>query len=178
LESWIHDPEIAARTSQKPSLPTSLPAARAPSDRHAPTVYAASIRIISCSRPEWSITELRTCLERFAAQIDVSDCIALLIDGLDEYDGDLPQLVSILAALRKTYRIKLCVSSRPWNVFADTFRTSPSIRMENLTERDIYTYVDTRFHESVGFLELQQLYPDEIDRLTNEFKKGAQGVFL
>jgi len=108
----------------------------------------------------------------------VSDCIALLIDGLDEYDGDLPQLVSILAALRKTYRIKLCVSSRPWNVFADTFRTSPSIRMENLTERDIYTYVDTRFHESVGFLELQQLYPDEIDRLTNEFKKGAQGVFL
>ena len=128
--------------------------------------------------PPWELAELRRCVARLAAEVGKTDRIALFIDGLDEYDGRAEDLVAFLCDLHKAHRLKLCVSSRPWNVFADAFRTSPSLRMQDLTRDDIRIYVDHRLQSSAGFGELRVLYPKEISQLRLDIENKAQGVFL
>lgn len=127
---------------------------------------------------EWEVPELRAVLERFAAQVDGADCSALFIDGLEEYGGNQTELVTFLVELQKTHHLKLCISSRPWNVFADAFRANPSLRMEDLTKNDIHRSVNAHLQESAGFEELRRLYPVQINKLIHDIETKAQGVFL
>lgn len=55
------------------------------------------------------------------------DCLAIFVDGLDEYHGNHQELVAYLQQLQKAPCIKLCVSSRAWNVFADAFQVGSSL---------------------------------------------------
>jgi hypothetical protein len=38
--------------------------------------------------------------------------------------------------------IKICLSGRPWPVFEDAFKSCPSLRLQDLTRKDITLYVD------------------------------------
>jgi hypothetical protein len=64
----------------------------------------------------------------------------LFIDGLDEFDGPPSEMGSLVLELSRIspQTIKLCVSSRPWLVFEESFRQIPFLRMEDLTRRDMY----------------------------------------
>ncbi|KAK3689945.1 hypothetical protein B0T22DRAFT_378180 [Podospora appendiculata] len=98
--------------------------------------------------PPWSLEELQHCLSRFAAEVGETDRVAMFVDGLDEYDGRCEELVEFLKKLQADHGFKLCVSSRPWNVFSDAFRTSPSLRMEDLTNDDLHIYIKRRLAKS------------------------------
>lgn len=133
---------------------------------------------IDAVSPDWQWTELRECLLRFASNIQHKMPLVLFIDGLDEYDGNHEELVAFFKQLHREYNPKLCISSRPWNVFSDEFRYNPSLRMEDLTKLDIDIYIKGRLGSSHGIQELRQLEPESITRLMEEIRDRAEGVFL
>jgi hypothetical protein len=133
---------------------------------------------INVESPAWDWTELRECLLRFASLIKGESRLTLFIDGLDEYDGNQEQLVAFLKKLHKDHDPKLCVSSRPWNIFSDAFRLSPSLTMEALTQPDIDIYVEGHLGESVAIQQLRALEPESINKLMEEVRTRAEGVFL
>jgi hypothetical protein len=128
--------------------------------------------------PDWTWPEL---LEAFSTLRDGAEQqfnIALFIDGLDEFDGPHERLIKFIDDLRGLPGVKLCVSSRPWNVFQDAFDSSPSLRMEGLTASDIQTYVKGQFDDTPAFRELCEALPDHAATLIDDIVAKAQGVFL
>ncbi|KAK3935936.1 hypothetical protein QBC46DRAFT_357843 [Diplogelasinospora grovesii] len=92
----------------------------------------------------WSLPELSAALNYIAMADDVPCKFCFFIDGLDEYDGDHLDLCNLMTSLSNSKNIKLCVSSRPWNVFKDAFRSGPKLCMQDLTRGDILSYVNDR----------------------------------
>lgn len=119
----------------------------------------------------WTASELSCALHSIAKDTRLTKRFCLFIDGLDEFHEDHQVLVEIVQKLATHPRIKLCVSSRPWNVFARAFeKTIPWLRLEDLTHEDIQWYVS-------GELAIIRELPDADDLVTEVVGK-AQGVFL
>jgi hypothetical protein len=104
----------------------------------------------------------------------------LFIDGLDEFDGPPSEMGSLVLELGRISpkTIKLCVSSRPWLVFEESFRHIPFLRMEDLTRRDIQLYVEDNMRQSSRWNELHNFMPDEAAKIVSEITDKAVGVFL
>jgi hypothetical protein len=104
----------------------------------------------------------------------------LFIDGLDEFDGPPSEIGSLVLELSRISpkTIKLCVSSRPWLVFEESFRHIPFLRMEDLTRRDIQLYVEDNMRQSSRWNELQDFMPNEAAKIVSEITDKAVGVFL
>jgi hypothetical protein len=85
----------------------------------------------------WSVAELMEAYKRLVSELTKSKKIFLLVDGLDEFKGDRSEQAKLInflySLLSLSPKVKACVSSRPWNIFADAFHTSPSLRVEDLT---------------------------------------------
>ncbi|KAK4249242.1 P-loop-containing protein [Corynascus novoguineensis] len=103
-------------------------------------VYYQLAGMDSPDPPDWTVEELRDSVIRSVSRTADTSRVAMFIDGLDEYDDDHEKLIYFLNHLQKDQNIKLCISSRPWNVFKDAFGTYPSLRMELLTRPDIEKY--------------------------------------
>ncbi|KAK3708933.1 hypothetical protein LTR37_011263 [Vermiconidia calcicola] len=112
------------------------------------------------------------------------------IDGLDEYNGEQLQLAVYLKdRLAQHPHLKICVSSRPWNVFDSVFgKSGTSIRLEDLTTPDILAYVSgnvayaRRYCDSLtsgcsgdsDIVEIEAQYNDLVQSIVTK----AHGVFL
>jgi len=146
----------------------------------APTryIYFQLAGIHAPAPPAWTVEELRDGITKIASKIAGTDCVAIFVDGLDEYEGDLEKLVIFLKRLHREHKIKLCVSSRPWNVFKDEFDTYPSLRMELFTKPDIEKYVRTQIGNSRAFQELRVLDSNSVEELESRIIQKANGVFL
>jgi hypothetical protein len=129
-------------------------------------------------RLHWTFEQLRDSVLQFLSLIEGTDRLALFVDGLDEYEGDPIDLISFLKQLHRSHNVKLCVSSRPWNIFKDEFRTYPSLRMELLTKADIETYVRERIGSSPTFQELRRPFAPDVGELESQIIDKADGVFL
>lgn len=99
----------------------------------------------------WSLTELNEALQTFAATSQASLKLCLIIDGLDEFSGDhedRTQLCRKLKVLAASGNIKLCLSSRPWNIFEEELGFEfPKVYMQDLTRDDIERYTSSRLGE-------------------------------
>ncbi|KAK3311950.1 hypothetical protein B0H66DRAFT_608860 [Apodospora peruviana] len=126
----------------------------------------------------WPIKLLQESVAKFVSHTRDTHRLAIFVDGLDEFDGDLDEFVLYLKKLQDGNNIKLCVSSRPWNIFKDAFRAYPSLRMEQLTKPDIERYVRTRMADSVALQELRAFDSASVERLETETIDKAQGIFL
>ena len=141
-----------------------------------------SIWLGATSLPDWSNRELIDTFCRLTkAAASTNNCIFLLIDGLDEFDGseaERVELVDSLAAWALTSCVKICASSRPWPVFQSAFESGPHLRLEKLTRGDISLYVNEKFEKLRAFQDFTLLYPKACQALTQEIEVKAQGVFL
>jgi hypothetical protein len=85
----------------------------------------------------WDTDKLLQYCKQVMLEITKSQRIFLLIDGLDEFKGDHSERLKLIeflySLLGLSSNVKICVSSRPWNVFEDAFHTRPSLRVEDLT---------------------------------------------
>ena len=99
------------------------------------------------------------------------------IDGLDEYVGDHVEFTDCLFALAASHNIKLCVSSRPWQVFELSFETSPKLTLEDHTNKDIERFVSDRLQNHRFFMAAQQRNP-KCHELVQEIIERSKGVFL
>ena len=76
--------------------------------------------------------------------------VCLVIDGLDEFQDPefrQSQLVSFIQELVRNTHIKAVLSSRPDQCFIDRLAMHPSLRLQDLTYKDICTYVEHRLFD-------------------------------
>ncbi|GAB7341387.1 hypothetical protein MBLNU457_7643t1 [Dothideomycetes sp. NU457] len=134
-------------------------------------------------KQDWTLQEL----ERLVIQLATSQLESLgqtlrfcfFIDGLDEYDGEHTHLIKILQQMTSTSNIKICASSRPWNVFQHAFGShrNSMLILQELTRDDIATYVKHELEEDDRFVDMC-LHDDSAQELVVEITDKANGVFL
>lgn len=123
---------------------------------------------------DWSVKKLTVVLFYHLGSSPYS--YFFFLDGLDEiYPKDGPRnLLQLVDKLMDLPSVKLCVSSRPENVFEGHFKDRPSLRMQDLIASDIRNYAYKVFEERTEFSNL----PYCVDRVINTFVYKADGVFL
>ncbi|KAF2497244.1 hypothetical protein BU16DRAFT_581203 [Lophium mytilinum] len=88
------------------------------------------------------------------------------------------ELVDFLICLTKSPNIKVCLSSRPWNVFENAFEhLTRKLRVQDLTRDDIRCYVRDSINQDARFAKLKVRDPRSQD-LVEEIVDKADGVFL
>jgi hypothetical protein len=127
----------------------------------------------------WTQTLLWEILNHVLANI-LQAQVCFFIDGLDEYAGDSADLKDTLRRLVTHPNVKICASSRPWEVFMSEFGCDETriLRLEDFNAQDIRDYVDkTLFTDSV----YRALADNEAESV-NEFKEKlvvkSDGAFL
>ncbi|PNP74459.1 hypothetical protein FNYG_12204 [Fusarium nygamai] len=128
---------------------------------------------------QWSHSELSQALQKLAGQRDLSTKFCFFIDGMDEYNGDHLDLFAVLKEFSTSPHIKLCVSSRPWNVFIDNFGDDRNrmLKIHELTRTDILTFSRGRL-ESHPRWAAYRSRDEQLQSITQTIADRAQGVFL
>lgn len=128
---------------------------------------------------EWPEQELQGMLQKAVSHISGNGLkVCLFIDGLDEFDGNHHQLITLFSTLISFPNVKLCVASRPWIIFEDAFKHKPSLMLQDLTYPDIQHFVNSKFLEDDNYKRLCQRDPDYANRLIENVAYKSAGVFL
>lgn len=129
----------------------------------------------------WNETELSEALVALVQSLSTSSKFLFLVDGLDECgnsDAVQEELVDYLTKLSMYDHVKICISSRPWNIYKDAFAQCPQLRLEVLTRVDIQLYVESRLRVSHGWRFFEEAARQEADMLVSNIIFRAEGVFL
>ena len=87
-----------------------------------------------------------------------------MIDGLDEYEGndrDRLEIITLFKTIASFEHVKLCLSSRPWLIFEDAFKSYPYVRLQELTFNDIRHYVYAKIGENPQYKQYLAKQPAE-----------------
>jgi hypothetical protein len=103
--------------------------------------------------------------------------IFLLIDGLDEYQGNPTDTIELLKTISSP-TVKICASSRPWQVFKVAFKKASKLQVQDLTYGDIERYVNDKLLGNAQMQQLCDLDPVGAPELVAEIVEKAAGVFL
>ncbi|KAL8718403.1 MAG: hypothetical protein Q9225_004461 [Loekoesia sp. 1 TL-2023] len=128
----------------------------------------------------WSRLELEEAFRTLSQHQSLSLKFCFFIDGMDEYDGgDYGDIVRVLKDLNASPAVKICLSSRPWNIFLNAFGDNNDQRLllEDYNGNDIQTYIEHRFAKDKQFISLQSREPGS-SALVEQIVQNAQGVFL
>ena len=128
--------------------------------------------------PPWTLTELYNGFTTLTRSDKQDFSLAIFIDGLDEFEGDHQRLIDLVKNMHNRPRVKVCISSRPWNLFRDAFSSCPNLQLEHLTKKDMETFVHGEFQSNKAFTELHAALPQEAEALMEGLVKRAEGVFL
>ena len=139
-----------------------------------------------CSRTQythgdWTRAELLDAFAQLSNQDTLKKRFCFFIDGLDEYDGDHSEVVDLVQRFARSKDIKVCLSSRPWNVFIRAFGlgSHPKIHLEDLTQQDIKSYVQDTLGGNQLFCQLAEGKDfARCRKLEDSIVRRAQGVFL
>jgi len=107
--------------------------------------------------------------------------VLLFIDGLDELagsDADREQALKLFKNLSKVPGVKMCLSSRPWNIFDNVFRGCPQLLLQELTSDAINSFVRGSLDESPQFQHSYLVKSGESQSLMETINEKAGGVFL
>jgi len=130
---------------------------------------------------DWTNSDLQHVLHEFILSVRSYAKVFLLLDGLDELDDSndaCEELISLLINTASLENVKVCISSRPWNIFRDAFGEFPQLRLEDLTQGDINKYVEGQLHSHIRFQYLFRHDRMNAENLVSEITHKAAGVFL
>ncbi|ETI22266.1 hypothetical protein G647_06339 [Cladophialophora carrionii CBS 160.54] len=133
------------------------------------------------SELQWSMLEMKTTIETCLQRIATTRKILVLADGLDELDGtddDCHDMLDFLHKLPRLGSVKLCLSSRPWNIFADSFDGLPQLQLHLFTRVDIEKYVSQSLSHSIRLQSSYLHNSGQGERLIQMIVDKANGVFL
>jgi hypothetical protein len=103
--------------------------------------------------------------------------LAIFIDGIDEFDGDHREMATFLRSLA-SHHVKLIISSRPLNTCLHSLSGCPTLRLHDLTRRDMTAYVHGELLTHHLMTRLVEVFPTEAPHLASEIVDKAEGVFL
>lgn len=114
-----------------------------------PKEWSMPLVALQSLRRPWSISDFRSMLQNLAARPQLPVRLCFFIDGLDEYAGDHQELCETLLALAQSSYFKICISSRPWNVFEDHFGANDGTKLyiHELTHDDIHSFTSSRLYD-------------------------------
>lgn len=104
--------------------------------------------------------------------------VFLLIDGVDEYSGDVFEFCKSLTRWSSNKSVKILLSSRPIPTCCHIFAGCPNLRMQDLTYRDIQNYVDEELMRDELLLEFDRQEPGFAAETEKTLIEKASGVFL
>jgi hypothetical protein len=142
--------------------------------------WTASTRDRIKASMSWSLQSLIQGLRLFLEQSVGKMKICLLVDGLDEFDGDHGEIIQFFKRVVDSSKndVKVCVSSRPWAVFEEAFNNIPSLKLQDLTLSDVNQYVDDKFNKDPRIQRIVRKEPETGGELMKEIVKRADGLFL
>lgn len=129
----------------------------------------------------WSVTELMSALRALASAKNMPPKICFFIDGLDEYNSDHVELCNVLRDMANSPHIKMCLSSRPWPVFENSFGGNSEKRLDihELTRNDIWEFVSDQLQDHPKWAaETSKEAAAEKAKLLKQIAANADGVFL
>ena len=128
----------------------------------------------------WNLPDLMSGLKLFLQNVVEKAKVCLFVDGLDEFDGDHAEIISLFMNLVTSGNgnVKACLSSRPWPVFQEAFEPLPHLTLHSLTLKDRRRYVVDKFKQHPIMGELISQNSDEGSVLIEEIVQRADGVFL
>lgn len=120
---------------------------------------------------------LRSALRRSLENFKKGVCI--LVDGLDEYEGSVLELIQFLKSLAMNENsqrnsVKICVSSRPEPVPSQLLQHLPQLSMSDHNTSGIQAYCSL----TLGELEPVVLEGLNVSAITQTLAERAEGVFL
>ena len=125
------------------------------------------------------VSELTKALAAILNQQEARLNILLVIDGLDEYEGDPGELAKILTSMAtSTQKTKLFASSRPIPACLTAFGQGPKLRLQDLTRQDICRYVQAELNRHPQFCALAKIHPERADSMIRQVTERSEGVFL
>lgn len=93
---------------------------------------------------EWTGPELTSGFLRLLETGLSQAKVCFFVDGLDELDGDHDSMIRFFRDLgtgKHASQVKMCLSSRPWQVFEQAFaRSVPNLRLQELILGDMTQY--------------------------------------
>ncbi|KAN0113338.1 hypothetical protein V8E51_006289 [Hyaloscypha variabilis] len=127
----------------------------------------------------WTRSELLEAFITLKHGLTTSTKFCIFIDGLDEFQGEPRDLLPVIRDLADSPNFKVCVSSRPWQIFIDEFDRDSRYRLylQDLTRPDIEAYVRYNFEKDRNFQQARKEDPG-YEHLVNEIVARAQGVWL
>jgi hypothetical protein len=139
--------------------------------RSQPTISAKAFE-------SWTVRRLSNAFTALFQRTNTESMICLFVDGLDEYADDPLEIINLFTTLSELPNVKLCLSSRPLYEFVTSFRSFPTLRLQDLNFPDIKQYVDDKLRANDRMQELQRQEPEQAPRLSLEIIEKADGVFL
>ena len=124
----------------------------------------------------WTIERLDDALGRFLDKKPASIRFYVFLDGLDEFEGDEDPLLHTIRLLAQTPGTRVCVSSRPEQIFRQGFANSPQLKLQDFNYHDI----ERSSRDQLGAI-LSQYFPDsaqEIQDLIRHVAQRSWGIFL
>lgn len=139
-------------------------------------------RAIDPKHHAWTLKALESCLKRLLSRSQ--ERFALFIDGLDEFTGDLVDILQLFDDVVNLSNIKICISSRPWAIFAEQLDKHPGLELQDLTNLDIASYVKDKLNlKRISAMGLQY-WPDDLENgelmelIARTIVNKAEGVFI
>ncbi|KAI4687876.1 uncharacterized protein J4E88_003469 [Alternaria novae-zelandiae] len=100
------------------------------------------------------------------------------IDGLDELEGGLKDLLQLIKDIAKYPNVKVCVASRSSPELLRALAGHPNLRPERWNRQDICNYVTASLARSQVYVKLSKTDPTRATELAKGIAKKAAGVFL
>lgn len=141
-------------------------------------ICQAQIQKAASSTLVWTRAEVLEVLKDLGLRTSDSTRFCFFIDGLDEFDGDHTEVLEVMEGLTSDH-IKICFSSRPWNVFQNAYGANCGLKLQlqDINRQDILRFVEGTLSKERHFRNLQAS-DNRYDNLVNEIVEKASGVFL
>ena len=106
----------------------------------------------------------------------------VFVDALDEHLGNHRELILFLKDLAcqdwtSNFRLRLCVASRPENIFMDALHDYPGFAIHDYTRADIRRYAAGRLRDE-QLVNLDEQQEETTDRLVGQIEEKSDGVFM
>ena len=131
--------------------------------------------------PAWTDARFQKTLKNLIEQTGSSTRILLLIDGLDEFEGDADSqesLLELILNLSKSSHLKVLVSSRPDPPLKKTLSQFKGLRLQDFTLSGIHKYVEGTLLPDGRMDRYQISSPTRVKQLIDNVCSKGDGVFL
>ncbi|KAH6860686.1 hypothetical protein BKA58DRAFT_38117 [Alternaria rosae] len=129
-------------------------------------------------RQPFTWLELRQAFFAMISTPSKSRSFFFTIDGLDELEGGLKDILQLIKDIAKYPHVKVCIASRSSPELLRAFAGQPCLRLELLNRQDIYNYVAASLSGSQVYDKLSKTDLSRATELVKGIAKKAAGVFL